>query len=176
MTALVSAEGPVHWQAHFSERRQSDRSSSAWMSLNYKLKAQIACGLCGEPLDLNLNEARRFSFAENEDEAAALDEQASDHDVLVADPKFDLMALIEDEMILSLPVLPRHRHCGDEPNGHDTAGLSDLRVDSSGPQQTQRPFADLASQMAAAGNGRGANQESQEKRYTRPRGSVGPEQ
>lgn len=151
MTALVDAEGPAQWQASFNERLQSDHTTTIWMTLTFKLKAQIACGLCAEPLALTLDETRVFSFAENEDEATDLDEQASEHDVLVADPKFDLGALIEDELILSLPVLPRHQDCSDLAAEQDMASPADFPVDSGSQQQTQRPFADLASQMAAAG-------------------------
>jgi uncharacterized protein len=53
---------------------------------------------------------RRFRFVRNEDEAARLDEESED-DVLALPARLDLQALLEDELILALPIVPRHALC-----------------------------------------------------------------
>jgi uncharacterized protein len=53
---------------------------------------------------------RRLFFVEGEDAAAALDTDSED-DVLTLEPAIDLRALIEDELLLALPLVPRHEVC-----------------------------------------------------------------
>lgn len=142
-SALVDAEESVQWEARFSVEPGADGVSNAWMTLEYSARTRIACGLCAEPLESPIAEKRRFSFAADEDDARRLDEQAYDHDVIVAEPKFDLLDLIEDELILALPVNAQHDDCPSVQRGADEDGQI-------GEQQTQRPFADLATQLKAA--------------------------
>jgi hypothetical protein len=49
-------------------------------------------------------------FVAGEDAAAALDAESED-DVLALTPALDLRQLIEDELLLALPIVPRHDHC-----------------------------------------------------------------
>ena len=50
---------------------------------------------------------RKFRFVRSEEEAERLDEM-SEVDVLVLSPKLDGLELLEDELILALPLVPRH--------------------------------------------------------------------
>ncbi len=70
----------------------------------------MQCQRCLQPVEVLLHVDRRFFFVEGEDSAAALDAEADD-DVLAVQPAFDLRALIEDELLLSLPLIPRHEVC-----------------------------------------------------------------
>jgi uncharacterized protein len=49
-------------------------------------------------------------FVHGEAQAEALDEN-SDEDVLALTPTLDLRPLVEDELILALPLVPRHPTC-----------------------------------------------------------------
>jgi uncharacterized protein len=53
---------------------------------------------------------RRLFFVEGEAAAAALDVDAED-DVLALEPALDLTLLIEDELLLGLPLVARHEVC-----------------------------------------------------------------
>jgi uncharacterized protein len=53
---------------------------------------------------------RPFRFVSSEQAAEAEDDQAEE-DLLVATPSFDALTLIEDELILALPLVPRHDDC-----------------------------------------------------------------
>ncbi len=94
--------------------------------------ARRACAPCSTPASSRLLESRRrrrgdarvpalpaaddacaleaersIFFVEGEDAAAALDAESED-DVLALTPALDLEALIEDELLLALPLIPRH--------------------------------------------------------------------
>eukprot|EP01030_Chromulinospumella_sphaerica_P004907 gene4907-4806_t len=53
---------------------------------------------------------RSFRFVADEATAAALDDEAEE-DILVVSRDFDALALVEDELILSLPLVPLHEVC-----------------------------------------------------------------
>jgi len=57
-----------------------------------------------------LEAERSIFFVEGEDAAAALDAESED-DVLALTPALDLEALIEDELLPALPLIPRHGVC-----------------------------------------------------------------
>ncbi|WP_405198038.1 YceD family protein [Brachymonas sp. G13] len=58
--------------------------------------------------------SRRFRFVQDEATAEMLDDELED-DVLVISRDFDLQALIEDELLMELPVAPRHEVCPQAP-------------------------------------------------------------
>jgi uncharacterized protein len=70
----------------------------------------LECQRCLQPMRLPLRVERRIFFVEGEDTAAALDADTED-DVLALTPALDLFALIEDELLLALPLVPRHDVC-----------------------------------------------------------------
>ena len=53
---------------------------------------------------------RRIRFVDGEDAGGALDAD-SDDDVLALTPALDLHELVEDELLLALPLVPRHEVC-----------------------------------------------------------------
>ena len=63
-------------------------------------------------------------------EAEALDTDSED-DVLALGPSFDLIELIEDELLLAWPLVPRHEHCAQPAHQGDA-------------EPAQSPFAVLA--------------------------------
>ena len=78
-------------------------------------------------------------FVRDEALAEKLDEE-SEEDVLVLSAALDLHALIEDELILNLPIVPRHTQCP-EPLPM-SAGEDEV-----GPAEAEQPFAKLASML-----------------------------
>ena len=81
-----------------------------------------------------------------EAEAEQLDEVSED-DVMVLSPKMDVMALLEDELILALPLVPRHEPACPNPLPQP---IDDLDEEEPAPN----PFAALAALRSGRG---GAN-------------------
>jgi uncharacterized protein len=74
------------------------------------LACQRCMGLIRHPIDLRAH----FVIVPNEDMMPAPEEEQDDVDYLVADQHFDVVALIEDEILLGMPMAPLHEvaECG----------------------------------------------------------------
>ena len=81
------------------------------LRLRAQAQAWMTCQRCLQPLAVPLAVDRTFRFARDEDEAARLDEEEDQEDVLAMTRALDLPALVEDELILALPIVPRHETC-----------------------------------------------------------------
>ncbi|MEP6740130.1 MAG: YceD family protein [Caldimonas sp.] len=142
LSRLASAAVPgspgtsVAWQVH-GERAKLD-GGGVQPALRLVIDADVAleCQRCLQPMAVPLHVERRLFFVEGEDAAAALDAESED-DVLALAPALDLRPLIEDELLLALPIVPRHETC---PEPLPRAPVEDaLRVESE-----EHPFAALA--------------------------------
>ena len=70
----------------------------------------MQCQRCLTPVLAAVEAERSFRFVADEATAAALDDEAEE-DILVISRDFDALALVEDELILSLPLVPLHEVC-----------------------------------------------------------------
>ena len=61
-------------------------------------------------MDVPLQVDRWFRFVADEATALAQDDE-SEEDLLVISRSFDLHELIEDELLMELPMVPLHEHC-----------------------------------------------------------------
>lgn len=105
-----SADATVRWEAVGQTRSGADGAPVPWLHLAAQASVPLICQRCLAPVDIGLDVDRWFRFAADEAAAAAEDE-AAEEDVLVASRDFDLHALIEDELLMELPVTPRHEVC-----------------------------------------------------------------
>ena len=88
--------------------------------------------------------SRWFRFVRDEDQAAELDMDSED-DVLSLPRHLDLRELMEDELLLELPVVPRHEEC---PEPLPPANIDEEEAPS---QERPNPFAALAALKKGAG-------------------------
>lgn len=110
---LAGAEPGDHvvaWTAAGEHRAGSDGAPVAWLHLHVETNLPFVCQRCLTAVPLALTVDRWFRFAADEAVAAIEDEEA-DEDVLVAAHDFDLKGLIEDELLMEIPVTPRHDVC-----------------------------------------------------------------
>jgi uncharacterized protein len=99
------------WHARFEQRKVAGEATpQVWLHLHADAQVARECQRCLQPVLLPLAVDRAFRFVATEDEAALLDAD-SDDDVLAASPRFDLRALVEDELLLALPLVPKHNQC-----------------------------------------------------------------
>ncbi|MBU1360816.1 MAG: DUF177 domain-containing protein [Gammaproteobacteria bacterium] len=104
------ADGEVRWSATGETRRGVAGQPVPWLHLEAGIALPVICQRCLEPLAVELEFDRWFRFVPDEVTAAAEDEN-SEEDVLVSSRDFDLRALIEDELLMTLPITPRHEAC-----------------------------------------------------------------
>lgn len=138
---------PVAWSAQGEARPVAGAEPELWLRLQAETSVVLVCQRCLQPYTEALQLDCRLRFVRGDEEAARLDEE-SDDDVLALAPRTDLQALVEDELILALPLVPRHGICpepllpafdGAQANKADgpTAGVPTTK-------QAPHPFAALA--------------------------------
>ena len=132
----------VRWRAVGSTRRVGGEDQ-IWLHLLADADVILQCQRCLLPLDEAVHVDRHFRFVADEDAAAALDDEIED-EVLALPRTLNLRDLVEDEMLLALPLVPRHDVCpekipmqfGDveevEEKAHPFASLAMLRKDKEG--------------------------------------------
>lgn len=128
----------LHWQAQGERRRTADGILRTALHLQVHARLPLTCQRCLDALEADIVVDRHFIFMADEAAAAALDDECDD-DVLVQAADFDLYPLIEDEVLMALPLVPRHDACPDAPAlNAETEGFAAAQA------QRAHPFAALA--------------------------------
>jgi uncharacterized protein len=141
--AAARVDEPVVWSARFEQRRELGAAPQAWLLLQAQARVARECQRCLQPVLLSLNVDRGFAFAPTEDEAAAQDADSED-DVLVLSRQFDLRELVEDELLLALPIVPMHEPC-------PAPLLSAVPGEAAADNAPAHPFAALAALKGSGG-------------------------
>lgn len=133
------ALGEVRWQAQGERRPVTGGEAELWLALSADTRVWLACQRCLQPFEVPLGLARRIRFVRGESQAEALDAE-SDDDVLALSRSLDLRELVEDELLLALPLVPRHGQCPQPlPMSTDDAAPADADTDT----ERANPFAVL---------------------------------
>jgi uncharacterized protein len=101
---------PVAWKAAGDAKPVTGGEDECWLRLHAQTKVWLTCQRCLQPLTWPLAVATRIRFVSGEAQAEALDAE-SEEDVLALARHMDLLALVEDELLLALPLVPRHDSC-----------------------------------------------------------------
>jgi uncharacterized protein len=99
----------VHWRA-VGSLRPVGGEKQVWLALSAGAGVVLQCQRCLLPLAETVNVERQFRFVDDEATAAALDDEMED-EVLALPKSLNLRDLVEDEMLLALPLVPRHDVC-----------------------------------------------------------------
>ena len=140
LRASAASESPptaadeVAWQARGERVALRGGLHETWLHLAAETKIALQCQRCLAPVDVVLAIERKFLFVHGEDAAAQLDASRED-DVLALTRALDLRELVEDELLLALPLVPLHDAC--------PAPLS-VATDEGSAQERPNPFAALA--------------------------------
>ena len=145
---------PVAWQVRGERRPKPAGEAELWLTLSAQTPVWLTCQRCLQPMALDLALQRRLRFVHGEAQAAALDAD-SDDDVLALSRWLDLRELVEDELLLGLPLVPRHDACPQPlpvPIGLEGLSADDPQPAShSGRPADQDAPASLALDVAGAG-------------------------
>lgn len=104
------ADRPVTWSAQGELRNPRHVQPEAWLHLAVQATVSLTCQHCLAPVDTPVDIERSFRFVADEDTAEREDEE-SDEDLLVISRQFDLQELVEDEVLMDLPLVPQHEVC-----------------------------------------------------------------
>lgn len=106
-SSVESGDG-FHWQVktHFAASPGSEPQQI--LELAVKGRIHLVCQSCLQDCGLDLAQESRFVMVASEDEADAFPMEDDQQEPLVASQHFDLLGLIEDEILLSLPLIPKH--------------------------------------------------------------------
>jgi uncharacterized protein len=104
------AASPVAWAATGELRNPRHVHPEIWLHLQASAVLPLTCQRCLGPVDVAVAVERSFRFVPDEDMAAAQDDQ-SEEDVLALSRSFDLVELVEDELLMEMPLAPRHEVC-----------------------------------------------------------------
>ncbi|TFZ04042.1 YceD family protein [Ramlibacter humi] len=130
------ADRPVHWHAEGELVNPKHVQPEIWLHLDADTVLPMTCQRCLEPLDVPLRVERSFRFVADEETAAAQDDEAEE-DLLALSRAFDLPALVEDELLMEVPVVPRHEVCPVQVQ----LSAADAEFEEEGP--AENPFAVL---------------------------------
>ena len=108
--ALPTASDEVVWSARGERRTLRGGVTQPWLHLRAGTTLALECQRCLGPVEETLQVERSFLFVADEDVASEVDADTED-DVLVLSRAFNLHELVEDELLLAMPLVPRHAVC-----------------------------------------------------------------
>ena len=132
----LAPDAAVQWQARAELRPQTGAEDQVWLHLSAQASVPLTCQRCMAAVSTPLEVDQWYRFVETEEVAMAEDDEAEE-DLLVMVPQFDLLALLEDELLMALPLVPMHETCPVTPVF--SAGDPEVEADQAKPN----PFAVL---------------------------------
>jgi len=139
----AGGEREVHWQARGEMLNPQHVQPQVWVHVHADAALPQVCQRCLHPVEVRLAVDRSFRFVADEATAAAEDDDAEE-DLLALSHSFDLLELIEDELLMELPVAPRHEACPVDVK----MSASDPAFEAAGARK-ENPFAVLGKLKAA---------------------------
>jgi uncharacterized protein len=121
-----AAGATIEWSARAEHRSAAGGAAQCWLHLRAAGRIDLVCQRCLGPVPTELRAERSFAFVHGEEQAAALDAEIED-DVLALTRSLNLRELVEDELLLSMPLVPRHEVCPDPPVLEHPGDIDDER-------------------------------------------------
>jgi uncharacterized protein len=100
----------VSWQASGESVTVTGGAAQSWLHLSIQAQIPLQCQRCLQGMAHSIDAQHSFRFVKDEAEANAQDDDAEE-DLLVASKQFNLLELIEDELVMALPYVPTHDVC-----------------------------------------------------------------
>ncbi|HET8870958.1 MAG TPA: YceD family protein [Aquabacterium sp.] len=108
--ADLHSVAPADWRVQGRLVPQRVGKPQRWLDIEVRGTFPWECQRCLHSVDLPIEVARSIRFVDDEAAAATLDADSED-DVLAVSRTFDLLELLEDELIMAQPLVPRHDRC-----------------------------------------------------------------
>jgi uncharacterized protein len=109
-TQGLPADSSVQWKALGELRPRAGADDDVWLHLQAQASVPLTCQRCMGVVQTPVEVDQWYRFVASEDIAMAEDDQ-SEEDLLVMEPQFNLLAVLEDELLMALPLVPMHEEC-----------------------------------------------------------------
>lgn len=137
----LPSDAQVQWTAHGEMRPAANGGTPApWLHLEAQASVALTCQRCLGPVHTPLQVDRWFRFVADEAAAAAQDDDCEE-DLLALEPRPSLHELLEDELLMELPLVPMHEACPEPVVMQSTAPSVNAAIDE---PERRNPFAELA--------------------------------
>ena len=137
----LEPDSVVNWEARAEFRPRAGAEDDVWLHLQAKTSVPLTCQRCMGIVATPLEVDQWYRFVATEDIAMAQDDE-SEEDLLVMAPQFDLLAVLEDELLMALPLVPMHNECPVAPMLQ--AGEDAMSEETMEKGKKPNPFAMLA--------------------------------
>lgn len=106
---FVNPEAVLHYRVCGGR----DARGRAQLHCAVKAAVEMQCQRCLQPVSVAVDSDRLLYLAASEADADRLEAALADEDieVIVAGQNLDLAGVVEDEVLLSLPIVPMHENC-----------------------------------------------------------------
>ena len=128
----------VAWYAEGEHEQEVGGPGHLWMHIEADAQVPMICQRCLGVARIDLQVDRSFRFVKDEATAEALDDEAEE-DLLAISKDLNVRELLEDELLMALPLVPMHDVC---PEAVPMAS-SDEDFEEASTEKTN-PFAVLA--------------------------------
>lgn len=142
------AKSTFHWRAEGVEKKvlRADGKPSVeqYLTLSVTGPMWLECQRCLTPYQEPLESETTFEIVRDETAAEERPLDEDDIEALVGSTQFDLRELVEEELLLALPIVPKHDTC---PTVHESLATgSDGLTEPVEPEEEDKPspFAALA--------------------------------
>lgn len=105
--SLHSPSGSVR----FTLRGEESPDGEACLRSTIEAELELTCQRCMAGVEFPLRLERTYIVVAREEDLPDLQDEDDDVDVLVGSSGLDVLALVEDEILLALPLAPRHENC-----------------------------------------------------------------
>lgn len=109
-TQGLGGDAHVQFEVQGTLRLDASGAESVWLHVGAQVAVPLTCQRCLGAVDVPLAFARDYRFVDTEAQAEEQDEE-SEEDVLVISKDFNLLELVEDELLMELPPVPKHDEC-----------------------------------------------------------------
>jgi uncharacterized protein len=111
----IDPQAVVGWSARGEWRNGTTGAApEVWLHLQARGEVPLTCQRCLGAVSTELSVDRWFRFVADEATAEAQDDDCEE-DLLALDPRPDMQVVVEDELIMELPLVPMHEQCPDTP-------------------------------------------------------------
>jgi uncharacterized protein len=110
---VTSVFDELEGEIEFTVMGKTDNKNRPLLNITICGKIATLCQVCLQSMTIDLDHSLSVLIFKSEEELdeALFGNESTESDGIVSDPEFDILAFIEDELIMALPIAPKHATC-----------------------------------------------------------------